>query len=79
MLEEQLERVRGETRGVREAMGRAKEVIETLGKEDEGGAGRGGESDQLRGPLNHGSRKEELMEKRIWAVLEKDAGRLERP
>ena len=76
MLEEQLERVRGETRGVREAVGRAKEVIETLGKEDRGGVGRGGEAEQLRESLNHGSRKEELMEKRIWEVLEKDTGRL---
>ena len=79
MLEEQLERVRGETRRVREAVGRAKEVVETMGKEVQGGVGRGGGSEQLRESLNHGSRKEELMEKRIWEILEKDTGRLQRP
>ena len=71
MLEEQLERVRGETKGVGEAVKRAKEVVETLGKDDHGGV----EMDQLREPVSQGSRKERDVERRIWKVLEREVGR----
>ncbi len=70
MLEEQLERVRGETKAVGEAVGRAKEVVETLGKEDQGGV----EMDQLREAVSHGIRREQSVEKRIWKVLEREVG-----
>lgn len=75
MLEEQLERVRGETRGIGEAVERAKEVVETLGKEDQDGVGRGVETDQIREAVSQGSRKEQNMEKRIWTVLEREVGK----
>ncbi len=70
MLEEQLERVRGETKAVGEAVGRAKEVVETLGKEDQGGV----EMDQLREAVSHGTRREQNVEKRIWKLLEREVG-----
>ena len=76
MLEEQLERVRGETKGVGETVGRAKEVVERLGREDRGGGvGHGVETDQHREPVSPGSREEEDVEKRIWTVLEREVGR----
>ena len=70
MLEEQLERVRGETKAVGEAVGRAKEVVETLGKEDQGAV----ETDQLRETVSHGIRREQNVEKRVWKVLEREVG-----
>ena len=76
MLEEQLERVRGETKGLGETVGRAKEVVEMLGREDRGGGvGHGVETDQLREPVSQGNREEEDVEKRIWTVLEREVGR----
>lgn len=76
MLEEQLERVRGETKGVGDAVGRAKEVVETLGREDQRGVGQGGgEMDQPRMRESKGDSKERNVEKRIWGVLEKEVGR----
>lgn len=75
MLEEQLERVRGETRGIGEAVERAKEVVETLGKEDQDGVGGGVETDQVQEAVSQGSRKEQIMEKRIWTVLEREVGK----
>ena len=72
MLEEQFEKVKGETKGIGEAVGRAKEVIEMLGKEDQEGVGQAMETGQGQGSLGQRRRKEELMEKRIWEVLEKE-------
>lgn len=74
MLEEQLERVRGETKGIGEAVGRAKEVIETLGREDRGGVEQGSEP-EIRDSLMQGRRKEQVMEKKMWEVLERELGR----
>ena len=76
MLEEQLERVRGETKGIGEAVGRAKEVIETLGKEDREGVERGLETDKIRDALVQGRRKEQVVEKKMWEVLEREVGGL---
>ena len=76
MLEEQLEKVRGETKGIGEAVGRAREVIETLGKEDRGGLEQGLETDSIRDALIQGRRKEQVMEKKMWEVLEREVGRL---
>lgn len=70
MLEEQLERVRGETREVGEAVERAKEVVDTLGREDTSG-----EMDELGETVGQGGRKEQDLEKRIWTVLEREVGR----
>lgn len=75
MLEEQLERVRGETKGVGEAVGRAKEVVEMLGKED-GGGGQGTAMDQIQDPVGREARKELRAEKRVWEVLEREVGRV---
>lgn len=74
MLEEQLERVRGETKDVGEAVGRAKEVVETLAREEQGAGQRVG-MDHLREPTRRGSRKEQNVDKRIWRVLEREVGR----
>ena len=75
MFEEQLERVRGETKAVGEAVGRAKELVETLGKEDQEGAGQASKLDQVRETMKQESRKEPNMEKRIWKVLEREVAR----
>lgn len=74
MLEEQLERVRGETKEVGEAVGRAKEVVETLGSEEQG-VRQGVEMDLFREPMRRRSRKEQNVEKQVWRVLERELGR----
>ena len=76
MMEEQLERVRGETKAVGEAVGRAREVIEALGKENPEGVGEGVEMDRVQGSLSQGRRKDELVEKRVWEVSEREVGRI---
>lgn len=75
MLEEQLERVRGETKGLGEAVGRAKEVVETLGKED-GGVEQGTAKDQIQDPMGREIRKKQREEKRLWEVLAREVGRI---
>lgn len=75
MLEEQLERVRGETKGVGEAVGRAKDVIETLGKEDRGVGEQGMGMDQIRDSTGWKTRKEQRTERRVWEVLERELGK----
>ena len=74
MLEEQLERVRAETKGVGEAVERAKEVVKTLGKEDQG-VRQGGATDRLRQHVSQGSMKAQDVDRRIWKVLEREVGR----
>ena len=73
MLEEQLERVRGETKGIWEAVGRARAVIEVLSKE-----GAGGVDDDSKGDLREsvGGRRmrREWEDKKVWEVLEKEMG-----
>lgn len=74
MLEEQLERVKGETKGIGEAVERARGVIEELSKE-----GAGGVSDDRKGGSRERSvegRKvrREWEDKRVWEVLEKEVG-----
>ncbi|CAF9909713.1 MAG: Mediator of RNA polymerase II transcription subunit 7 [Alectoria fallacina] len=76
MLEEQLERVRGETKGVGEAVGRAREVIETLGKEGQKGTDQDLETDKMHGAVIQQSTKEQRMEKRTWEVLGREVGRI---
>ena len=76
MLEEQLERVRGETKGVGEAVGRAREVVETLGKEGQKGSHQDLETDEMRGAAVQQSTREQRMEKRTWEVLEREVGRI---
>lgn len=75
MLEEQLERVKGETKGVGEAVGRAREVVETLGREEQGDVGQGVGMGLLREPVRRGSRKQQNVDKQIWRVLEREVGR----
>lgn len=74
MLEEQLERVRGETKEVGEAVGRAKEVVETLAREERDAGQRVG-MDHLREPMRREIRKEQNVDKHIWRVLEREVGR----
>lgn len=76
MLEEQLERVRGETKGVGEAVGRAREVVETLGKEGQNGTHQDLGTNKMRGAVVQQSTKEQRMEKRTWEVLEREVGRI---
>lgn len=74
MMEEQIEKVRGETKAVRESVGRAREVVEGLGKSREEVSGVkeiSGEEGQ-----DVGRRKVESKEKRVWEVLEREVGRI---
>ena len=66
--------MRGETKGIGEAVGRAKEVIETLGRDDRGGVEQGLEP-EIRDPLMQGRRKEQVLEKKMWEVLERELGK----
>lgn len=74
MLEEQVERVRGETEGIGEAVGRAREVVEVLEKEAVGGSGGGEGRDE--GGVEGRERRRERGDKRVWEVLEREVGRL---
>ncbi|KAM0803669.1 MED7 protein-domain-containing protein [Usnea florida] len=76
MLEEQLERVRGETKGIGEAVGRAREVVEGLGREDRGGGDLDVITDEMRRSGDAQDGKERRMEKRTWEILEREVGRL---
>ena len=76
MLEEQLQRVRGETKGIGEAVGRAREVVERLGKEDREGGDLDVITDKMRRSGDRQDSKEQRMEKRTWEVLEREVGRL---
>lgn len=73
MMEEQVERVRGEVRGCEESVGRARGVVEALaggggdGKGGSGGVGR--EQDKEMGR----KRREEKM---VWEVLEREVGKI---
>lgn len=75
MMEEQVAKVRAETKAVRESVGRAREVLEGLGKEEGGGG--------LDAGGRYGARKEERgwrrkrdSDRRVWEVLEREVGRI---
>ena len=73
MLEEQLQRVRGETKGIGEAVESARGVIEELSKEGAGGLdddGKGG----LRKSVEERERRRVWEDKRVWEVLEREVG-----
>ena len=76
MLEEQLERVKGETKGIGEAVERARGVIEELSKE-----GTGGVDDESKGSLRKSVEERERRrvweDKRVWEVLEREVGKLQ--
>lgn len=73
MMEEQVEKVRAETKAVRESVGRARGVLEGLGREE----GVGG----LDAGRRHGALEEERKwrrkqdsDRRVWEVLEREVG-----
>lgn len=75
MMEEQVDKVRAETKAVQKSVGRAREVIEGLMKEEGVGA--------LVTDEAHGIQKEERKrrrkqdsDRRVWEVLEKEVGRI---
>lgn len=75
MMEEQVEKVRAETKAVRESVARAREFIEGLGKEEVEGA--------MDVGRNYGTQKEEGRRRRrqdsnkkLWEVLEREVGRM---
>lgn len=70
MLEEQLERVRGETKGIGEAVGRAREVVGRLGKEGAGVV----DDDSIGKNVENRKSRGEWEDRRIWKILEKEAG-----
>ena len=71
MLEEQLERVKGETKGIGEAVERAKGVIEELSKDGAGGVDDDGKGD-LRKSVEERERRRVWEDKRVWEVLERE-------
>lgn len=71
MMEEQIEKVRGETRAVRESVGSAREVVEGLGRGGEGVEDVGG-----RVGKDGGKRQMNTGERRIWELLDRDVGRI---
>lgn len=76
MMEQQVEKVRAETKAVRESMGRAREVIEGIGK---GEASEGQTNSAVSLDARGGEkrrRRREGGDKRVWEVLEREVGRL---
>ena len=73
MLEEQLERVKGETKGIGEAVERARGVIEELSKEGAGGVDDGSKG-CLRKSVEERERRRVWEDKRVWEVLEREIG-----
>ena len=73
MLEEQLERVKGETKGIGEAVERARGVIEELSKEEAGGVDDKSKS-SLRKSVEERERRRVWEDKRVWEVLEREVG-----
>lgn len=73
MFEEQLERVRGETKGVGEAVGRARDIVEELVRKGAGGVDDDGKGDVGKGVEGRKKRRE-WEDKRMWEVLENDVG-----
>ena len=75
MLEEQLERVKGETKGIGEAVERARGVIEDLSKERAGGADDESKSN-LRKSVEERERRRVWEDRRVWEVLDRELGKL---
>ena len=73
MLEEQLQRVKGETKEIGEAVERARGVIEELSKEGVGDAEDYGKGD-LRKSVEEKERRRAWEDKRVWEVLEREVG-----
>ncbi len=72
MMQEQVEKVRAETRDVRESVQKAGEMLEELGKgqESEGLTGRGDQDEMY--PERKRKKRKEAAERRVWEVLEKE-------
>lgn len=76
MLEEQLERVGGETKGIGEAVERARGVVEELSKEGAGGGGDDRKGGSGRRSVEGRKVRREREDKRVWEVLEREVGRI---
>ena len=75
MMEDQVMKIKGETEAVRESVGRARGVVEELGKGDEG-VEKNGKIGGMENGDEKGRRVNERREKRVWEVLEREVGRL---
>ncbi|KAL2044793.1 hypothetical protein N7G274_002568 [Stereocaulon virgatum] len=75
MMEEQVRTIRAETDAVRESVGRAREVVERLGKGGEGGD-MNGSIGEVESEGEKRRRIYEMREKRVWEVLEREVGRI---
>lgn len=75
MMEQQIEKVRGETKAVQESVGRAREVIEGLEKEEKTQDLDTGRVREV--PKEERKRKRRQGEEiRVWEVLEREVGRI---
>ncbi len=74
MMQEQVEKVRAETKDVRDSVQKAGGMLEELGKgqESEGLTGRG-EQDETY-PERRRKKRREAAERRVWEVLGKEVG-----
>ena len=75
MLEEQLERVKGETKEIGEAVEKARGIIEELSKEGTGGVDDDGKGD-LRTSVEERERRRVWEDRRVWEVLDREVGKL---
>ncbi len=75
MMQEQVEKVRAETKDVRDSVQRAGEMLEGLGKgqESEGGI-IVGDQDELY-PERRKKKRREAADRRVWEALERELGR----
>jgi hypothetical protein len=75
MMEEQVESVRAETKAVRESVGRARDFLENLGKEEGMGSLDVGRQRGLQKEERKRRRKQDS-DKGVWEVLEREVGRI---
>ncbi len=75
MMQEQVEKVRAETKDVRDSVQRAGEMLEGVGKgRDSEGRMVTGDQDEMY-PERKRRKREEAAERRVWEVLDKEVGR----
>ncbi len=70
-----MESVRAETKGVRESVGRARDFLESLGKEEGMEALDGGRQRAVQKEERKRRRKQDS-DKEVWEVLEREVGRI---
>ena len=76
MMQEQVEKVRAETKAVRESMERAREVVDGIGREDRTEEERMKVDKDEAFAERRKKKRREVNDRKVWEVLEREVGRL---